>query len=291
MVAGATVLAIPNAAYAYAVPFQDQNQSGSLTLCNAAGHSVTSGSLRTVPFVWRAVSSTPAPAHYTRAYLVLYQPIQHEDPADWTGYQMTVQAIFSNPKNPMAAATYADQPLLWPDQQMPPYWDGLYELRMYFSQPLQAGYSATYPAAVIRVTGDKWSLVRGGGGSCNDGTAVSIETQRLPKSETEIPHVLSANGKDLTPVSSATAHTSGASKATTSVPADSTSTASTPSTTDGSRALAFGASPKGGGGGLSAGPIAAIAAGVVAIGASAGLFLRRRRRRSGTSPAPGGLAG
>jgi LPXTG-motif cell wall-anchored protein len=275
------------------VPFQDENQNGALTLCNTAGQPITSGSLRTVPFVWRAVSSTPAPAHYTRAYLVLYQPMQYEDPADWTGYQLTVQAIFSNPKNPMAQSTYADQPLLWPDQEMPPHWDGLYELRMYFSQPFMSSYSTRYPAAVIRVTGDTWTLVSGGGGSCDAGTAVSIETLRLPKSETQTPHVLTANGKDLTAVGSATPTTlpSGKAVSATSVPAHSTSTTSTPSTTDRSTALASGASPNGGHGGSSAGmagTIGAIAAGVVVVGGTAGLVLRRRRRRSGASPAASG---
>ena len=68
----------------------------------------------------------------------------------------------------MAQATYADNPLIWPDHSMPPYWDGLYELRMFFTSPDKAPWTSSYPAAVIKVTGNTWTLVQGGGSSCTD---------------------------------------------------------------------------------------------------------------------------
>ena len=169
------------------VPFTDANQVGSLTLCDAQGQPVASGSLLSVPFVWRAVSSAPVPKGYTRAALDVFQPIEHVDPGDWTGYQLTDDATFSNPAHPMAQATYADAPLIWPSHSLPPYWGGLYQLRMVFSSPNKQPWTSGYPAAVIKVTGNSWTLVQGGGSSCTDGTAVSVESNLLPKSETAVP--------------------------------------------------------------------------------------------------------
>ena len=51
------------------------------------------------------------------------------------GDQLTDQSSFSNRAHPMAQATYADVPLYGDDHAFPPYWDGLFELRMYFSGP------------------------------------------------------------------------------------------------------------------------------------------------------------
>lgn len=285
-------LSVASPAHGDTVPFQDENQYGTLTFCNQDRQPVTSGSLDAVPFVWNAVSSTPAPAHYTRAYLDIYQPNQYEDASDWTGSELTDPAVFSNPAHPMAEATYADSPLLWADQELPPYWDGLYELRMYFSQPSLPFYSSKYPAAVIRVTGNKWTLVSGGGGSCDSGTAVSIELSRLPKSETEVAHVLSSNGKDLVAASSSPAPASaapsrvkgpkyGKAASPTSV-SSATAGASAPSTSSEagrSGIVAGGKTSSSSGRGPSGVVISAIAA-VGAVFAAAGvLFFRRRRRK------------
>ena len=157
------VFAVPATAFAsgFKVPFTDSYQVGSLTLCNSHEQPITSGSLSSDPFVWRAVSSARAPVGYTRATLYLFQPLQYIDPGDWTGYELTEDSLFSNPAHPMAQATYADGPLSWPDHSMPPYWDGLYELRLFFSAPDKMPITASYPAAVIKVTGKTWTLVRG----------------------------------------------------------------------------------------------------------------------------------
>ena len=189
----ATLLAVEPAA-ADSVPFQDAHQNGSLTFCNHDEQPITSGKLTDVPFVWTAVSSSPAPAGYSRADLLVFQPIQHVDPSGWEGYQMTVAATFSNSKHPMAQATYADNPLLWPDEAYPPYWDGLYEVRMYFTAPYVSEEKTTYPAAVIQVRGNTWTLLRGGGGVCKVGTAISQESILLPKSKTETPRTIVPNG-------------------------------------------------------------------------------------------------
>jgi len=271
------VSAVPSTAFASGstVPFTDPNQVGSLTLCNQHGQPITSGSLLTVPFVWRAVSSARVPAGYTRATLELFQPIQHVDPGDWSGYQLTDDAIFSNPAHPMAQATYADAPLIWPHYSMPPYWDGLYQLRMVVSGPNKQPWSSGYPTAVIKVTGNTWTLVQGGGSSCTDGTAKSVETFLLPKSETAVPkppekgipyaHRTTVTKKG--PGSPSTTQAAGGSSTTTTV---------------GSSAQAAGADPAGTsskGGGSSAGAIAGGAIAALVLAGAAALSVVRRRRR------------
>ncbi|MGD1011235.1 MAG: hypothetical protein ABR925_01685 [Acidimicrobiales bacterium] len=262
MVVTVGALVVPSAAFASGskVPFTDPNRVGSLTLCNAHEQPITSGSLLTIPFVWRAVSSAPAPAGYTRATLDLFQPLQYLDPGDWTGYQLTDDATFSNRDHPMAQATYADAPLIWPDHSTPPYWDGLYQLRMVFSSPDEQAWTTSYPTAVIRVTGTTWTLVQGGGSSCTDGTAVSEESLVLPKSETAVP-------KPPVKVGRAPGRKGG-----------SASTGSTQPSGGGASKTAQGAT-SGSGGGASAG---AIAGGVIAallLAGGAALFFFRRRRR------------
>lgn len=169
------------------IPFKDPYANGNLTLCGQDHRPVTSGSLLTAPFVWSAISSSAAPAGYTRAYLLVYQPIKYEDPSDWTGAQLTEDSIFSSPSHPVAQATNADVPLLYADRSMPPRWNGLFELRMYFTAPNEPVTSSPYPAAVIQVSGETWKLLSPATTSCTAGTAVSAETFVLPKSELAAP--------------------------------------------------------------------------------------------------------
>ena len=96
-------------------PYTDPDAVGSIGLCNQAGQQITSGSVTAKPFAWRAVSTQPAPAPYNNAgrtaTLVAYQPQQGLPAGDWSGAQMTSSSRYTNPANPMAAATAADQSL------------------------------------------------------------------------------------------------------------------------------------------------------------------------------------
>ncbi|MFZ2058883.1 MAG: hypothetical protein WAV54_15875 [Acidimicrobiales bacterium] len=265
------VFAVPSTAFAsgFKVPFTDPNQVGSLTLCNQHEQPITSGSLLSVPFVWRAVSSARVPAGYTRATLYLFQPLQYVDPGDWTGYQLTDDSLFSNPAHPMAQATYADNPLIWPDQSMPPYWDGLYQLRMLFSSLDKAPWTSSYPTAVIKVTGNTWTLVQGGGSSCTGGKAESVESFLLPKSETAVPKP----PEKLIPYAD---RKTGANKGSTSTSTTQTAGGSSTTTTVEGSADAAGTSGKGGG--SSAGAIAGGAIAALVLAGGAALFVFRRRR-------------
>lgn len=185
--AGLMFVHSPPASASSNIPFKDPYANGSLTLCGQDHRPVTSGSILTAPFVWSAISSTAAPARYTRAYLLVYQPIQNEDPSDWTGAQLTEDSIFSSASHPVAQATNADVPLLYADRSMPPRWNGLYELRMYFTAPNEPVASSPYPAAVIQVSGQTWKLLSSATTPCTAGTAISAETFVLPKSELSTP--------------------------------------------------------------------------------------------------------
>ncbi len=67
------------------------------------------------PFVWRAVSSTAAPAPYDKAgrtaTLFAYQPRPQVDAAEWSGDLLTASARYTDVAHPMAAATALDEPL------------------------------------------------------------------------------------------------------------------------------------------------------------------------------------
>ena len=287
LIALASQVPAPAASASSGVPFADENANGTITLCGRNGQALTSGSLMDVPFVWKAVSSSPAPTGYTRAYLALYQPIEHEDPGNWTGYPMTDVSVFSNPAHPVAQATNLDSPLLEPDRQIPPYWDGLYELRMFYTGRDVEPFTSSYPVAVIRVSGTEWSLASGGGASCSSGSAVSVAARDASATALATPQTVSVGPP--TTVSATTGHPSGASPsspaATTAHPTGSTAsgpTTSTATTSPSAGAVALGPtrSSRAGrpSGGSSTGLVLEVAAAVIAAGGAVAALLWRRRR-------------
>ena len=177
------------------IPFRDENQAGTLTLCNPQGQEMTSGSIQAQPFAWKVVSSTPAPSGYKKSILYIYQPLPYVDPGHWTGDQMTDTSLFSNPAHPVVQATYIDESLYPEVHRLPPRWEGLYELRMYFSSPDLQGYTSPYPAAVIQVSGNGWKLLTPTSVACNAGTGTSEEVTFEPQSVLDTPHPLIVDPK------------------------------------------------------------------------------------------------
>jgi hypothetical protein len=169
-------------------PYSDPNAVGSIGLCNQAGQQITSGSLTTKPFAWRAVSTQPAPAPYNNAgrtaTLVVYQPQQGLPPGDWSGAQMTSSSRYTNAANPMAAATSGDQSLQDIVEEYPPKWNGFLQLRIYLGTTNQQTYSEHYPALDIQVTGNTWQAVGGSPVDCASGTSESLESLLLPSAST-----------------------------------------------------------------------------------------------------------
>ncbi len=201
--AGALVVALvglitvaPGAASS-AVPYSDPNAIGYIGLCDAQGHQLTSGSVNTAPLAWRAVSTTAAQGPYagpTRtAVLMSYQPIDGLAPSDWSGDFLTAATRYSNPANPMAAATGGDESLAGFMTEYSPKWDGFLQLRLYLDAANEPVYSLHYPALDIQVTGSTWHAVDGGPVNCNAGTAVSIESILLPPSKLKAPPGSSAS--------------------------------------------------------------------------------------------------
>lgn len=168
------------AAWADAPPYTDPASTGRLTLCDTAGHSVTSGNIHTKPFVWRAVGSAPGTGPYRSeagrtAALYGYQPKSDTPPDEWNGEYLTASSAYSNSALPMAGATAADPSLADLLSDYPPRWNGLVQLRMFLGAPRQATKTDTYNSATIRVSGDRWTLLDGGNAPCNSGTAQSAE--------------------------------------------------------------------------------------------------------------------
>jgi hypothetical protein len=171
----------------FTVPYTDPNSSGTIGLCDKNGHTITSGKISDNPFAWTAVSSAPAAQGYRgvehKAILIAFLPMQGLDPGYWSGKNLTASSSYTNLAHPMAQATIADGPLKWFVAAFPPRWDGLIQLRLYLSAYNTGTYTTTYPTTDIRVTGNTWTVVRGGTGSCSVGKAVSIETQKLTQEQ------------------------------------------------------------------------------------------------------------
>lgn len=171
MLAGFAVFGMPAHAGG-PLPYEDSDAIGSVGFCDTAGHEVTKGSLGATPFAAYAVSDYRPPADYdvrgTGAFLIAYQPREGTQPKEWSGEQITASSTYSNPSFPKLEILPQDITLEQIAGDYPPRWDGLLELRIYVKAPNHPAYSEHYGAADIRVTGDSWELVKGGGVSCTE---------------------------------------------------------------------------------------------------------------------------
>lgn len=162
----ATVIAVWPATAAAGVPYDDPQSIGAVTLYNKAGAVVSAGKVTDRPFVWRAVSSSKAPAPYDKegrkATLLAYQPRAGSKPAEWSGDTLTGSTGYQDVNHPTVQATDTDFTLKDFLDGFPAQWNGFVQLRVYFGAPEQPTLTARYATADIRVTGDSWSLVRSG---------------------------------------------------------------------------------------------------------------------------------
>ena len=151
------------------VPDTDPSAVGSIGLCTQSGTQITTGNVNAVPFVG-GPRHAPAPAPYSNAgrtaTLFAYQPQQGLTPGEWSGDELTASSSYSNPADPMAAATGRDFSLEDFIQEYPPRWDGYLQLRIYLSTANEAAYEVHYPALNIKVTGDTWTAVGGATVNC-----------------------------------------------------------------------------------------------------------------------------
>jgi hypothetical protein len=256
------------------VPFTDANAVGALTFCSRTGQPVTSGSLYTIPFAWKAVSSSPAPAGYrastARATLYAYQPIKFVAPGDWSGEQLTGSSTYTNADHPVVQATNGDTPMVSFVGAYPPHWQGLVQLRLLFTAVNAPVHNETYPAAVIRIKGHHWTLVSGGGTQCSESNGVSDETQLLQPSELPGPQTAIPAGASARPSAKHKQSHPGASSRAGAV-------AATPAAARSTSALSNGTSGSGLGSGAKAGVGVAV---VAALGLAVGVVAWLRRRPS-----------
>lgn len=165
------------AALAGSPALSDPAAHGGIGLC-AGSQQVTGGSIYTHPFVWKAVATTPPPTQFRgrgeNTALLIYAPRPDVPPAEWTGDQLTAASYYKHGV-PTAVATAKDESLADVMKVYPSGESGLYQLRMQMGKTDYAIYSASYPAATIRVTGDRWSVVDGATVNCARATAVSNE--------------------------------------------------------------------------------------------------------------------
>jgi len=163
-----------------AVPYSDPRATGVIGLCNEQGQQITSGSIKSTPFIPRAVSTTPAESSVSgsgrTATLYAFQPVKGEDPSYWSGQALTGASVYSDASAPTTVSTNRDLPLSNFLAIFPPTWDGFIQLRIYLGAPNQSPYVASYPTLNLYVSGDTWLAVGGGSVNCNSGQAISKET-------------------------------------------------------------------------------------------------------------------
>ena len=182
------ILAVtPTAAHADALPFHDANAQGSIGLCDATGTPIHSGNVSDRPFVAMAAASLPAPDEFTtankaKATLYAFQPRQDIDPGEWSGMQLTGSSIYADSNHPMVAGTDLDASIKDFVSDYPAKWDGLVELRIYYSAPNRIPYRSSYPATVLRVSGTSWTVVQGADVPCDSRKVISNERLLLPAS-------------------------------------------------------------------------------------------------------------
>jgi hypothetical protein len=168
------------------VPYKDPRAKGTLTLCDAGGHAITSGSTKDRPTFAYVVSSAAPPAAYSgktaKATVYAYQPRPQVDPGEWSGQQLSGSSLFSNKAHPMAEVTTGDKTIADFVGAYPPKVDGLVQLRVYLTAPNKLPYNLSYPTTNLRITGSTFVVVDPGTTSCTVGKAVSNEHMALPAS-------------------------------------------------------------------------------------------------------------
>jgi len=209
-------IAAPPPAHADTVPYSDSSSIGTIGLCDKNGKLVRSGNIHDHPFAFTAVSSEAAPAPYNgkggKSTLFAYQPRKDVIPARWSGDALTGSSTYTNVAHPMAAGTLRDFSLADYLGEFPVRWDGLIQLRIYLSAPNASVLKLPYPSTDIQVSGDTWTVVRGGTGDCGAGKATSNEVAIFGTAPPSPTATAGTSGRGGSPsASSGASHTAGSS--------------------------------------------------------------------------------
>ncbi|MGO4257862.1 hypothetical protein [Marmoricola sp. RAF53] len=151
-----------------AAPYTDPAARGTLTFCDADGHEVTGGSVKG-QLADTVVGSSPATGAYAQAgnaTLFAYQPREGVSPEEFSGLQLTAASAVDDAAHPSARITARSTTLADFVAGFPAAWHGYVQLRLLLTAPGTAPQVDRYDAADLRVDGDRWRLVTGGGGAC-----------------------------------------------------------------------------------------------------------------------------
>ncbi|MET3962732.1 hypothetical protein ABIE44_002666 [Marmoricola sp. OAE513] len=149
-------------------PYTDPAATGTLTFCDAQGKEVVEGSVKDAPFADLAVGSSGVDAQFGEggnATLFAYQPREGVSPEEFSGGLLTKATPLVDVKHPFAVISSRSTTLADFTAGYPATWDGYVQLRLLVAAPGSQA-PTDYNAADIRIDGDHWKLVTGGGGDC-----------------------------------------------------------------------------------------------------------------------------
>jgi hypothetical protein len=176
---------------------------------------------------------------------------------------LTGASRFGDVRHPAAAALPEDLSLADFARDFPPAWDGLVQLRLVLGAPGQSAQDQRYDSADVRISGSRWTVLKGGGGSCSGVKAISV-AQLLGVQATAVPTPAVAPSATATPATTRPAGSTAASSATRPAPS---AGATAISPTASSRSLSY---------------VAVSLAGLVGLlfVGSGGVYLRHRSARA-----------
>ncbi|MEO9238199.1 MAG: hypothetical protein ABI418_08915, partial [Jatrophihabitantaceae bacterium] len=191
---------------------------------------------------------------------------------------LTGASIYADPSHPLVAGTNIDPSLQDFVTSFPAKWDGLVELRMFYTAPNKVVYRRSYPAAVLRVQAGKWTVVQAANLTCDLTKVVSNEKLVLPASAFDPAHPAVTDAPQL--AARTTSAPSGAKASTTA-----SSTATRPDaapTSAGQPELSKAANASAKSGSSSSGPWLALVVaglGIAGLAGAVGWRARQRARR------------
>lgn len=142
--------------------YTDDVATGRLTLCDADGEAVTSGSTSDQPLAATVVGETAAADGYEvdgrAAALFAYQPRPGVGSEEWSGLQLTAPTPYDDAALPTVSVSTAATTLGQFLAAYPAVADGFVQLRLVLGAPGMAA-PPTYDALDLHIDGDRWTAV------------------------------------------------------------------------------------------------------------------------------------
>jgi len=151
----------------------DPDRVGGLTLYDATGNPITTGSVTDTPIAAYAAGTTVIRGGDTKASLFVYTPSSDTPEAGWPGQQISAATTYPVPSAPSGLpsgkpvhtgsndeTTLSDYIKSYPNNEADTTSDyyGIYEIRLRTSAPAQP-FASGYDAVDVQVTGDTWTVI------------------------------------------------------------------------------------------------------------------------------------